>query len=104
MVAMEQHRRPRRSFPNEYKVEVVELCRTSGRSIAAVARDLDLSENAVRRWVRQAEGDAGRRDGLPPPEREELARRYPEDRATGYRVGDLRGAVSVRVPLATAQP
>jgi hypothetical protein len=33
-----------------------------------------------------------------------LARRYPEDRATGYRVGDLRGAVSVRVPLATPQP
>lgn len=29
-----------------------------------------------------------------------LARRYPLDRATGYTVGDLRGAVSVRVPLA----
>lgn len=74
MVAMEQHRRPRRSFPNEYKVEVVELCRTSGRSIAAVARDLDLSETAVRRWVSQAEVDAGRRDGLTTAEREELAR------------------------------
>src|SRR5574341_235972 len=28
-----------------------------------------------------------------------LATRYPEDRATGYVAGDLRGAVSVRVPL-----
>jgi hypothetical protein len=28
-----------------------------------------------------------------------LARRYPLDQATGYAVGDLRGAVSVRVPL-----
>ena len=74
MVAMEQHRRPRRSFPNEYKVEVVELCRTSGRSIAAVARDLDLSETAVRRWVNQAEVDAGRRDRPTPPEPEELPR------------------------------
>ena len=74
MVAREQHRRPRRSFPSEYKVEVVELCRTSGRSIAAVARALALSETAVRRWVSQAEVDAGRRDGLTTAEREELAR------------------------------
>ena len=74
MVAMEQHRRPRRSFPNEYKVEVVELCRTSGRSIAAVARDLDLSETAVRRWVSQAAVDAGPRDRLTTAAREELAR------------------------------
>jgi Protein of unknown function (DUF3365) len=36
---------------------------------------------------------------LDPAVRAELAQRYPEDRATGYRVGDLRGAVSVRVPL-----
>jgi transposase len=53
---------------------VIDLCRSSGRSIAAVARDLDLSETAVRRWVNQAEVDAGRRDGLSTAEREELAR------------------------------
>lgn len=35
-----------------------------------------------------------------PEVRAVLARRYPQDRATGYAVGDLRGAVSVRVPLA----
>jgi len=35
-----------------------------------------------------------------PEVRQVLARRYPQDRATGYAVGDLRGAVSVRVPLA----
>ena len=74
MVVMEQQRRPRRSFPDEYKAEVIDLCRSSGRSIAAVARDLDLSETAVRRWVNQAEVDAGRRDGLSTAEREELAR------------------------------
>ncbi|MBI2616025.1 MAG: DUF3365 domain-containing protein [Gemmatimonadetes bacterium] len=34
-----------------------------------------------------------------PEVRAVLAQRYPEDRATGYAVGDLRGAVSVRVPL-----
>jgi len=74
MDAMEQQRRPRRSFPDEYKAEVIDLCRSSARSIAAVARDLDLSETAGRRWVNQAEVDAGRRDGLSTAEREELAR------------------------------
>ena len=74
MDAMEQQRRARRAFTDEYKGEVVELCRASGKSIAAVARDLDLSETAVRRWVSQAEVDAGRRDGLTSAEHEELTR------------------------------
>ena len=72
--------RRRRSFTQEYKAEVVELCRTSGRTIAEVARDLDLTETAVRRWVARAEIDAGRRDGLTTAEREELARLRKENR------------------------
>jgi len=36
---------------------------------------------------------------LAPGVAEVLARRYPGDTATGYAAGDLRGAVSVRVPL-----
>jgi len=51
METMANGRRPRRSFSDEYKAEVVELCRTSGKSTAAVAQDLDLSETAGRRWV-----------------------------------------------------
>ena len=39
-----------------------------------MARDLGLTETAVRRWVAQAELDAGRRDGLTTAEREELSR------------------------------
>ncbi len=80
MVVMEHARRPRRSFSDEYKAQVVELCRTGGRSIAAVARDLDLSETAVRRWAAQAEVDAGERDGLTTAEREELAQLRRENR------------------------
>jgi transposase len=37
-----------------------------------VARDFDLTETAVREWVKQADIDAGRRDGLTTAEREEL--------------------------------
>lgn len=64
METMAKEKRPRRSFSREFKAEVVDLCRTSGKTIAAVARDLDLTETAVRRWVAQAEVDAGRREGL----------------------------------------
>ena len=67
-------RRPRRSFSEQFKAETVALVRGAGRSIPEVCRDLDLTETAVRRWVAQAEVDAGRRDGLATGEREELAR------------------------------
>jgi len=49
-----------------------ELCRTSGKSIAQIARDLELSETALRRWIAQAEIDAGRRPGLTTDEHTEL--------------------------------
>jgi hypothetical protein len=39
----------------------------------------------------------GDRERLAPGVREILAARYPSDQATGYRVGDLRGMISVRV-------
>jgi len=65
--------RPRRFFPPEYKAEVVELIRTTGKMVGQVARELDLTETAVRAWVRQADLDAGRRsDGLTTAERDEL--------------------------------
>ncbi len=53
-------KRKRRSFTKEYKAEVVALIRKSGKSIGAVAKELDLTETAVRAWVHQAEVDAGR--------------------------------------------
>jgi len=59
---------------------VVELVCTSGSSIAEVARRMDLSETAVRAWVRQAEVDSGDREGLTSAEREELARLRKENR------------------------
>ncbi len=72
--------RRRRSFTPQYKAEVVELCRSGGRSIATVARDLGLTETAVRRWVGQAAVDAGERAGLTTEEREELQRLRRENR------------------------
>ncbi len=56
--------RPRRSFTSEFKAEIVELCRRGDRSVGQVAKDFDLTETAVRDWVKQAEIDAGERNGL----------------------------------------
>jgi transposase len=75
-----KERRPRRSFSKEFKAEVVELVRSSGQPVAAVARRMDLTETAVREWVRQADIDAGRRDGLTTTEREELSALRKENR------------------------
>jgi transposase len=81
METMERRKpRPRRSFSKAFKAEVVELVRTSGKTVAEVCRDLDLTETAVRAWVRQAEIDSGDRDGLTTTEREELARLRRENR------------------------
>jgi transposase len=75
MSTMEKReQRPRRSFTPEFKAEVVELCRAGDRSIGQVARDLDLTETSVRKWIAQADIDSGLRDGLTSAERDEIAR------------------------------
>jgi transposase len=73
METMGRTKRPRRSFTKEFKAEVVALVRQPGNTAASVARDLDLTETAVREWVKQADIDNGARDGLTTAERAELA-------------------------------
>lgn len=67
-------KRKRRAFTKEFKAEAVRLVRASGKSVPTVARELDLTETALRSWVRQAEIDAGRgpSEALTTAEREEL--------------------------------
>ncbi|MBM4246831.1 MAG: transposase [Deltaproteobacteria bacterium] len=69
-------KRRRRSFTPEFKQEAVRLCEMGDRSIAQVAKDLDLTETALREWVKRAEIDAGKgpAGALTTEEREELTR------------------------------
>lgn len=69
-----------RAFPREFRGEAVHLYRSSGNSLREVAGDLGLSAETLRRWVLQAEVDAGRRNGLTTSEREELRRLRRENR------------------------
>jgi transposase len=65
----------RRRFSAEYKAETVRLIQRSGKSIGKMAVELGIGETALRRWVEQAEVEAGRgpEGALKRSEREELA-------------------------------
>lgn len=67
-------RRKRRKFTAAFKADAVRLCARGGKSIAQVAADLDLTETALREWVKRAEADAGKANPstLATAEREEL--------------------------------
>jgi transposase len=87
--------RARRSFTPQFKAEIVELCQRGDRSIGQVARDFDLTETAVREWVRQAERDAGTGDGgLTSAERQELSALRRENRRLREDVEILKRATA----------
>ena len=65
-------RNPQKPYPEEFKREAVELLRSSGRPLAQIARELGVSTESLRLWRKQAEIDAGERDGLTSDERAEL--------------------------------
>jgi transposase len=67
--------RSRPPYPPEFRAEAVELVRSGTRSFSQLSRDLGVSDQTLRNWVRQADLDTGRRhDGLTTTEREELRR------------------------------
>lgn len=68
--------RPRRNFTPEFKAEAVRIARTPGRSIAQVARELDLTVTCLRAWVAQAAVDEhpNPQGALTSDERAELVR------------------------------
>ncbi|WP_181384396.1 transposase [Streptomyces sp. NWU49] len=86
--------RPRRWFTPGFKAEIVELCRRGDRSVGQVARHFDLTETAVRGWVRQAEVDNDEREGLTSSEREEPARLRRENRRLREDVEVLKRATA----------
>jgi transposase len=75
-------KRQRRSFTPEFKAETVKLVLVEKKSIPQVARDLDLTESAVRQWVKRAEIDSGKgpAGALTTAEREELSQLRKDNR------------------------
>ena len=74
-------KRSRRSFTDEFKVGAVRLVLDEGKTVAQVARDLDLTESALRTWVERARADRTQgKTGLTTAERAELTRLRKENR------------------------
>jgi|SRR5450756_304362 transposase len=62
-------------YPPEFRAEAIRLARSSGKSIARLAAELEVSHDTLRAWVKQADIDEGlRHDGLTSEETEEVRR------------------------------
>jgi transposase len=63
------------AYPPEFRAEAIRLARTSGKPRSEIARDLGMTAETLRLWVKQADLDEGKRsDGLTSDEQEELRR------------------------------
>jgi transposase len=85
----------RRKFNDEFIERAVRLVAESGRPITHVAGDLGVGSESLRKWVRQAEADAGKQPAvLKTSEREELAKLRAEVKDL-RRANDILKAASV---------
>ena len=74
-------RRVRRQFSEEFKEGAVRLVLDEGKTVGAVARELDLTASALSLWVRHARSERTKgKSGLMKDEREELTRLRKENR------------------------
>jgi transposase-like protein len=69
-------KRKRRAFTEQFKADAVRLVKASDRGVGQIAKELDLTETALREWVKRDEINAGKGppDALTTVEREELVR------------------------------
>jgi transposase len=75
MGSSDSDRRVRRQFSEEFKAGAVRLVLEQGKTIGAVARELDLTASALRQWVKHAQAERTKgKSGLMKEEREELVR------------------------------
>ena len=63
---------PKPPYPPEFRAEAVRLARQPGHTIRGVARDLGVSNETLRLWIRQTAIDRGEAAGLTTDERAEL--------------------------------
>jgi len=66
------HRAP---YPPEFRTEAVRLIRSSGKTLAQIGRELQVTTETLRIWSKQADIDDGlRNDGLTTEDTDEVRR------------------------------
>ena len=78
---MDNNKRARRKFSDEFKRDAVELVRTTGRPVAKVAAELGLYDSTLGNWVRQAEEAEREGQGLTGEDRARLKKLEAENAA-----------------------
>jgi len=81
-----------RPHPPEFRRRAVELARLREKPIAQIAADLGISDSCLRNWLRQADVDEGRKEGLSTDERAELVRLRRELRVKDMEIEILKRA------------
>ena len=62
------------AYPPEFRRRAVELARLREKPVAQIAEDLGISDGTLYNWMRRADVDEGRKEGLTAEERAELVR------------------------------
>ncbi len=63
-----------RPHPPEFRHRAVELARLREKPVDQIASDLGISSSCLRNWMKQADIDQGRQEGISTGDREELVR------------------------------
>ena len=66
--------RKRRKFTEQFKLDAVQMVLVAGKSVTEIAKQFDLSETALREWIKRAQTDTvqGAPNALTTAERAEL--------------------------------
>ena len=93
-----------RPHPPEFRQRAVELARLREKPIAKIADDLGIAESCLRNWMKQADIDDGRRQGLNTDERAELVALRRKLRVAEMEVEILQAGGGVLRPGEPAPP
>src|SRR5215467_843602 len=86
--------RTRPPYPMAFRIEAVRLIRAGHKPLSEIAKDLGVTDQALRNCVRQADVDEGSREGLTSGEKEELRQLRRENRVPREEREILRKAAS----------
>jgi transposase len=81
-------------YPEEFRRRAVELARAGDKPIAQIARELNIAQSGLRRWLAQTDIDEGAKPGLTRDERKEMAELRRRNRQLELEVEILKRAAA----------